>query len=253
MKCSMCGKSLVDRDSIKQHYRNVHNTRYENTLDDTEDCPTCGNSYETMQSVKIHHTKVHNESLSIAEIICNWCGESFRRQESQLTGDKHFCSKDCQGSWKSENLTGDNHWNYDRVTTSCDWCNDEIKRAESEIFEEVFCNDSCESKYRLDADNSGENHPNWQGGGGSHYYGANWDEKRREAIKRANGVCEHPDCKRVESQNGRSLDVHHIIPFRLIDDKDEANNLSNLMVLCQEHHVKIEPRGDPYEDDNVEN
>lgn len=247
MECDICEKSLIDRDSLKQHYRNVHDTRYEETLSDTESCPTCGKEYQDNQSVKIHHTKAHNESLSKENLDCTWCGESFKRQKSRLNGEKHFCSQDCHGSWKSANLTGKNHWNSNQVTTNCDWCGNEIERAESDILSEVFCDNHCMSQYRLNADNGGENHPNWKGGDGSHYYGPNWQQRRREAIKQARGVCEHPECQRVESRCGRSLDVHHIIPFRYFDDKQKANKLSNLMVLCQEHHAKVEPR------DNVEN
>lgn len=239
MKCNKCGDSLVSKDSLKQHYRNVHDTRYEDTLKDTEDCPTCGKSYETMQSVKIHHTKSHNESLSMVEVSCDWCDDSFKRQESTIKDqEKVFCDQQCHGYWKSENLNGDDHWNYNSVKVSCDFCGDTLTRAVSDIYGQVFCGNDCMAGW-LSENIVGENHPNWKGG--SNDYGEGWESKRREAIKRANGVCEHPNCKRVESRCGRSLDVHHIVPFRLIDDTNKANKLSNLLVLCQEHHAEVEP------------
>lgn len=288
--CEKCGEVLCSRDALKQHYRNIHDTRYEDTLEDTEDCPTCGKSYETMQSVKIHHTKAHNESLSMIEVTCDWCGNTCERQESQIKDQqKTFCDQECHGAWESENMVGENHHNYNSVEVECDVCEETLTRAESEIHGHVFCGDDCMSEWL--SNRVGENHPlysrvevdcewcgetnvrgqaqvdstenifcsnecqsnwrseNWAGDanpmweeGKRTYSGRVWTDKRQEAVERAGGTCEKPGCDRAESKHGSDLDVHHIIPWRLFDSNEEAHKLSNLLVLCKEHHMEIEPR-----------
>jgi 5-methylcytosine-specific restriction endonuclease McrA len=53
-------------------------------------------------------------------------------------------------------------------------------------------------------------------------------------------------CSKVQKK-GRALDVHHIIPFRVFgyirnqnDLYKQANDLTNLITLCQQCHAKAE-------------
>ena len=54
-------------------------------------------------------------------------------------------------------------------------------------------------------------------------------ERRRELIRRARGECEH-----LNESCGGSLCIHHV------DGDRENNELSNLLLLCQAHHVEGE-------------
>jgi 5-methylcytosine-specific restriction endonuclease McrA len=56
--------------------------------------------------------------------------------------------------------------------------------------------------------------------------------------KRDGYRCQH--CGKTQKQNGRSLDVHHIRPFRLFDNYTDANELDNLISLCMSCHGKAE-------------
>lgn len=72
-------------------------------------------------------------------------------------------------------------------------------------------------------------------------YGPGWDEQRNKALERANYLCEN--CKSIN----KPLDTHHKIPFRTFnyipgenENYKQANDLSNLIVLCRKCHVCVE-------------
>ena len=85
----------------------------------------------------------------------------------------------------------------------------------------------------------GPSHPNWKGGstrGGSRGHGwAKIAEKCRELHGRK---CKR--CGKSEAENGRRLDVNHIIPFHQHRNKTAANKQSNLEPLCKSCHVKTD-------------
>jgi len=85
---------------------------------------------------------------------------------------------------------------------------------------------------------TGSNNPAWQGGY-DEYYGPNWIEQRNETKMRDNYECQNCGLKEIDSV--QPLQVHHVIPFRSFNgDWFTANNLSNLMTLCQPCHQNIE-------------
>lgn len=78
---------------------------------------------------------------------------------------------------------------------------------------------------------SGENSGTWAGGD-INYYGPNWLSQRKKARERDNFTCQ--DCGITEEQYGRELSVHHIVPFRKFNgDLEKANQLANLIILCE--------------------
>lgn len=100
-----------------------------------------------------------------------------------------------------------------------------------------FCSTRCtgiwQSKHRR-----GSNNATWRGGY-KEYYGANWREQRRNARKR-DKVCQR--CGKTPKENGKALDVHHLIPFRKFGLKHfkQANDLNNLISLCMNCHQLVE-------------
>ncbi len=85
---------------------------------------------------------------------------------------------------------------------------------------------------------AGEANMNWQGGY-EPYYGPGW-RKTRRAVWARDTVCQR--CGMTPEQNGKALDVHHIVPFRSfgIVRHEEANALSNLTALCHDCHLIVE-------------
>jgi len=91
---------------------------------------------------------------------------------------------------------------------------------------------------------AGKNNPSWKGGKVK-YYGPNWPRQQRAARRRDNYTCQV--CGIAQKKAGRSLDVHHIKPFRsfgyIPDENDnylQANALTNLITLCRSCHKKAE-------------
>jgi len=146
---------------------------------------------------------------------CAVCGEKFDRNPSKVK-EVNYCSHECAQTGRSK-----------KVDLECDECGKEFKRSPSEVYDRNFCSASCYGKYqRLDG-------PRKRRLG-------DWSKKRQMALERAGYTCEHPQCDRNKCRNGKSLQVHHIIPNRFTDL--ENHDMSNLLVLCREHHNEIEPK-----------
>ncbi|MEA1972395.1 MAG: DEAD/DEAH box helicase [Candidatus Cloacimonadota bacterium] len=65
-------------------------------------------------------------------------------------------------------------------------------------------------------------------------YGKDWKKISQEVKERDNNCCQN--CGK-EDQN---LDVHHKIPFKQFENKNDANRLDNLVTLCKSCHKKVE-------------
>lgn len=92
----------------------------------------------------------------------------------------------------------------------------------------------------------GEKSPHWKGGW-TFYYGPNMTSQARKARERACFKCQR--CRISEDEIGKSLDIHHIIPFKYYnyipeenDNYKLANSLNNLEALCPSCHMITEWR-----------
>lgn len=79
---------------------------------------------------------------------------------------------------------------------------------------------------------TGENSPTWKGG--KRHYQGGWLKSRDAARKRDRYTCQM--CGITEELYGQEMSVHHIKNYRFFEDKFEANNLSNLICLCEPCH-----------------
>lgn len=68
-------------------------------------------------------------------------------------------------------------------------------------------------------------------------YGPNWLFQRKQARKRDKYVCQK--CGIHENDYGMQLSIHHIKPFVLCENYIEANQLQNLISVCEPCHRKI--------------
>lgn len=170
---------------------------------------------------------------------------------------KRFCSQKCLGienakrmneirkpalfnpSWfKSEDVVGDKNpkWT-EGVMMTCKHCNSSFSRKPWYIkipgYKGDFCSVACRDGYKAEH-LSGENSPMWVGGITT-YRGKGWVAARMLAVERDQGSCQQ--CGKVV---GVSIPVHHVRPFRLFETAAEANQLQNLMCLCQPCHMAVE-------------
>lgn len=68
------------------------------------------------------------------------------------------------------------------------------------------------------------------------YYGSNWISQRKRARKRDDYTCQK--CGISEKKYGHELSVHHETPFVYFETYLEANQLGNLVSLCEPCHRK---------------
>lgn len=131
-------------------------------------------------------------------------------------------------------------WKGKTKERECKYCGKPFKVPESWLKRGrgKFCSKECSWKWKSE-NIVGEKCGNWKGGY-EPYYGPNWCAQRRITLERDNHICQR--CGMTEDGNGRSLSVHHIIPFREfgIERYEEANKLENLISLCRICHTVVE-------------
>lgn len=178
---------------------------------------------------------------------CDHCGKSYPKPAGNGKSRIRFCSAECRnaalkakprhcvccGAWmtpiklvKSRNAFMSN--------TKGKVCSQECHIQ--------WIKDNPDRKAKISAAFAGENHPNWMGGrgvlDGKGGRGPGWNATARAIRKRDGYKCQH--CGVTQSQHGRALEVHHIIPFHDFLLWEEANRPSNLITLCKSCHTKAD-------------
>lgn len=252
--CPECGKSYETYPSKDRKY--CSNECYLQHTTKEKICPICEDSFRTPQSVDKtycgedcareafrngRHVATGSDSNfwqgGSEELICENCGDTFSVPPSRA-GWRKFCDKECMAEAYSDGrLKKENHpnWKGGLVELSCSWCDSKFSVIPSQEDSARFCSRDCVSEWLIGRF-TGPQHPNWEGG--RTRYGKNWDEQRQKALERDDYQC--VVCGRDESDLRREPDVHHIVPIREFDEPTEANSLSNLVTLCQKHHLQVE-------------
>ncbi|OLD63445.1 MAG: hypothetical protein AUF65_02275 [Chloroflexi bacterium 13_1_20CM_50_12] len=171
------------------------------------------------------------------ERACTICGKLRRFDASKLKrNDLFFCSMKCRGAWTSKENRGENHPRFKGlVTLMCKYCKKEFERTRTSFKKnnkKFFCSDHCVYAYMRNIQR-GENHPYWRGGRYP-YYGEDWREKQRRVRNRDNNTCQ--ECGITKTQNGKNLQVHHILPR----SQGGTNDMANLILLCNSCHLRQE-------------
>jgi 5-methylcytosine-specific restriction endonuclease McrA len=212
--CTYCGKELLRKPS------NIFKNNF------------CNKECKRLFQIKNGHL-INQHLRKDVKLICKWCGKQFIVPENRKATAK-YCSKECLGRANGER--GKRLYKK-RITISCEYCKKPFEKKPSELRKLNFCSFDCMGKYYAESKMfSGENNGAWNGGDIS-YYGPNWYSQRRKARKRDNYTCQ--DCGIIEQEYGRELSIHHIVPFRNFKgDWERANELSNLVSLCEPCHRK---------------
>lgn len=160
------------------------------------------------------------------ERTCEVCGKHFERIASDLDERAlRFCSIACKEiGWA-------------RPLRECDQCGVTYKPPNNKS---RFCSHACYADWLSESGVvSGANSPLWLGGlGWNRTRGDSWPRQRRSALKRDHYACCRCGVKRDQV---RRLVVHHRIPYRLFDgDHEAANDLGNLVTLCDHCHTLTE-------------
>ena len=194
---------------------------------------------------------------------CEICGKAFlvKPYRAKLA---RFCSFECGGKWHAQtrlahtpkpwaaaNLDGHRQKSPTRFTTervkgkgtlnwiegtefTCEHCS-KVFQVKPWIIRQNgtprFCSREC---FRTSGCFVGDKSPAWVGGP-STYRGRSWLKARLLAVERDKGTCQ--GCGKVV---GSSIPVHHVHPFREFETAEAANQLDNLICLCQSCHMRQE-------------
>jgi 5-methylcytosine-specific restriction endonuclease McrA len=175
---------------------------------------------------------------------CMICGETFEYYPSEKPG--RFCST-CVATeqWQTPpGLSGPDHphWSGGKIEASCEVCGATVRRNRSALKNKtVLCSRECQSVWFSET-YTGENHPNWKGGG-NEAYGKGWRRAKPETLDRDDHTC--VICGKTTDEIGRNPDVHHIVPVRSFvnapdADKTDAHVPRNLVTLCVTCHRRAD-------------
>ena len=167
--CPICDYRSDSRQGIGQHMSLEHNTtlrEHESSEGDLKcEFDECDFTTSSENGLFVHYGVIHDHRPNDVEVECTWCGGTLTRERYQVEGRKwFFCDGECEGSWRSENLTGEDHPNWKReITITCRYCGDK-KRVPPSRSDGQFCGRECFQKWNGESDhNKKENHPLWVG------------------------------------------------------------------------------------------
>lgn len=276
--CDYCGKQEKRKKTAIENQKNIFCSRSckeswasENRVGKdhpqydrvTVECEVCGDKFDVKSSV-VDVRKTCSESCQAeyqsrefsgkdswnwkggkSEVECANCGNSNKvKQAVAEEYENHFCDRGCMAEWKSENIHGENHprWKGGKLSVECVNCGTEFKRKRANIKanKRSFCGKDCYAEW-MSKNLHGENNPRWKGGYRG-YYGPSWPEARQKARERDDYICQRCGITEEEhmDERGIELHVHHIKSFGEFDSYEEANELSNLITLCESCHHTIE-------------
>lgn len=144
--------------------------------------------------------------------VCPQCGKAFKPKHWE--GRAVFCSSECSSASQRKPLP------------ICELCGKQCTKHGRR-----FCSPECKvTWYR------GEQVYNYLGPECVDFYTSTFWYARSEEIRQRDKVCRH--CGKTPEQNGKSLDVHHIIPRSVRED----HSPENLIALCVSCHAKADAK-----------
>jgi len=243
-QCPTCGNTFDSSLAMKVHHYNAHGER----LVHSRDCEVCGEEFEVRSGREDTNRfcsrecwderRPQRQTVETKTVVCEWCGDTFERKPYHPDVEHQFCSAQCCGNWKSENIVGKSHPLRNRIVLSCEQCGEEFDVIESRASTARFCSQDCLGQWRSE-NATGQDNPNWKGGSRltsalrKQLADCSWESIAETVRDETNHLCEM--CGQEERFDG-SLDVHHIIPLKA----GGTNDRYNLIALCSECHIRVE-------------
>lgn len=130
-------------------------------MSDETICPACGrDDFDSPMAMKCHHAQKHDERLGVENVECETCGDVFEKRADHVSKlDRHFCSEDCEGEWRSAYLEGERSPRWSRVEVECAWCSAplQVQPSRAEAYDRQFCDSSCQSEWLSEGQSSDVN------------------------------------------------------------------------------------------------
>lgn len=181
--------------------------------------------------------KYWDEELSTSEIaeLCDCTKVTISDWMDRHDIPKRSKSERIRLSWEGEEKRRERHAEWMNEISEPWWQQDKEtrERVRERLSEWWSENNPMEGKTK-------EQNPAWKGGGNRKYYGPNWEEQRQKRLEKDNHTCQRCGGENVNI-------VHHHIPIREWredgeKDIEDANQLWNLVTVCEGCHGEIEGR-----------
>lgn len=246
--CPVCGVVFIDNkhpEKITCSYKCSGIAR--RSLKDSI-CEQCGKTFNAGGSPRFCSRECYDNFRTESRPICEHCGKRVPRNGTPAARRKRcFCSQECKVLHLKPKP---------RPCVNCGAIIVPIKfmaatgkfiahnagKTCSAKCQNEWIRNNPERKAKISAAFTGNLHPNWQGGksafNNTSNRGTGWSTVSEKARKRDKYTCQL--CGMTQEENGRKLDVHHIVPYHVINHHSKANKMSNLISLCQSCHTKEE-------------
>lgn len=213
----------------------------ESDKDPSVNCSECGKEFSTEKGMRIHEGQVHGPGK--VTYRCDYCGDEYEKYASR-DGETRYCSMECKNNHISVEYVGENanNWQGGEVEVVCKNCGDGFSVSPSDKDRRTCCSNECKGELYSEI-REGEFFP-WYDTDKTDRYGPSWPKQRQQALERDNYTCQA--CGLEEKEHWRGFPVHHIIPRKkFVDnsgefDHEKANELDNLVTLCDRCHNKWE-------------
>lgn len=194
-------------------------------------CPKPDCDYEGPEhGVKVHFGKTHEGTIGKTS-SCETCGRTYRVTDGKPVTESRFCSLLCkkvdESKYETRQGLARGKWN------RCKQCGEWAKA-------ETFCSADCQASWREETGvMRGESSPRWRGGETDRYW---MGSETVEAVLDRDGKCQTCGLSNNAHKvmTGNRLHIHHMKPRRKCSSRDEANEITNLILLCSTCHQRLE-------------
>jgi len=199
-------------------------------------CPASGCDYNgTNHGVKVHYGRSHDGTLAKTS-VCETCRCEYKIRDGKSISESKYCSLPCKKASEAgcNTLQG---WARAR-TNRCQWCDEWFVAPPAADRE--FCSRECTDIRRSEEDIlSGDNHPRWVSEEADRYW---MSQSKVEQVVQRDKQCQmcglSNEAHKVMVSN--RLHIHHVKPRRKCESREEANQLSNLLLLCSTCHNRLD-------------
>lgn len=219
--CRRCGTQFMARKPSELRVYCSAACCYKHRLEARPPCPVCSKprarTFKTC-SRKCGYTYRKRRTRPLKR--CRQCSETFWPTKSLI----HHCSRRCYfASLAAKNA---------RLTLSCPQCGTTFRRYATAAARVIrsFCSNRCATTFHRGARNPGYR------GASLPNRGSAWKRLAAEIRQRDGYRCQL--CGRTQEEEGSSLSVDHINPWRMCETTEEANQRDNLITLCRSCHAK---------------
>lgn len=241
--CPNCGKIFVCKGHLKRKYccracsaigRTIINPLPRVRIKIAKTCSICGGKFasrskKTETCSRKCAAAVRSLAVQHYTINCAYCGKETITTARGGGEARKFCNMKCLRAASKP------------VDKSCAACG--VSFSPVKIVNGKYVKDrqlvTCSPKCRKDL-KTGPRSCNWQGGKTEYHRTREWRLIAEKARVRDKHTCQI--CGKLQVDNYRKLDVHHIETYHNTNNAKKAHRLSNLITLCQPCHRKEESR-----------